>query len=157
MLRMSTAFGLLGAAGASAAALAPAATASVRQEPADGARPAYQITGPWEVTLTIQEIQRVERTLWGVFADGMFLHSSSSGTPGVGRWRRTGPSAFTISFRDFLLSVDNEIESELRVRMNATFTSPDTVSVTAVATVFNLAGTQIGTFHSAGTGTRFDD
>ena len=157
MLRVSTAVGLLGAAGVGVGAAALAPSAGADPTPTDGARTPYQIAGPWDVTLTIQEIQRVERTLWGVFPDGMFVHSSSSGTPGVGRWERTGPLTFTINFRDFLLSVDNVIESQLRVLMTATFTSSNTVSVTAVASVFDLTGKQIGTFHSAGTGTRFAD
>ena len=126
--------GLAGVIGADAVSGTPVAAAA-----RNGAGPARSPRGTWSATVTIPG-QWTDVAFYAFTTDGILLNGSNAGTVGIGGWQRVNRESFKYGFRELLLSTTGQADGELRVRLNARFTSADTFVAEGVAEGFDVHG-----------------
>ncbi|WP_433722081.1 hypothetical protein ACQP2Y_42665 [Actinoplanes sp. CA-051413] len=141
--------GLAGVLGAGAVAATPAVAADRSR-----AEPALSPLGPWSAEVTIPG-QWSDLSLYAFTADGILLNGSNAGAIGIGAWSRTGRNRFRYGFREYLLSTSGQLEGELRVKLDARFTSADAFVAEGVAEGFDLTGNPTVVFHPVVTARRY--
>jgi hypothetical protein len=111
--------------------------------------------GTWSLDVTLVELGRHETSHYAFTGDGVVIHISNNGLIGLGAWRATGASTFSLSFREFVLASDGTVEGELRVHVDCTLTNANTLTGVGHASTFDLNGNLLYSVHSTATGAKF--
>ncbi|MFE0155597.1 hypothetical protein ACFWY5_51265 [Nonomuraea sp. NPDC059007] len=110
--------------------------------------------GTWAVTITLDD-GTTERGLFGFSVDGMLIQTNTgSRFCGVGSWRPQPPNGFVYGFRSQAFD-DSGFIFELRIKHEATFSSPSAFTSTGTGTSYAPDGSVLFVSPSRVTGQRY--